>query len=194
MLSVKSRGIAQALTARRRFRATPALISCVPTLAHCSLSAARRPFSDNRVANSGLDYLIARVAVLYGSQQNKKFVHWCISKLKSKEYTTLVADNIRSPTLVDDIAEALKTLIERDKKGIYHLAGPEQLTPFSMGVRIAEAFGLDKKYLQPMMQYRFKQKALRPKNTSLSIEKLKSEGISMSTFTEGLRKIKNEAT
>lgn len=148
--------------------------------------------AEEMVKNSGLDYIIARVAVLYGAKQNNKIVSWCIDQLKSEEYVTLIADHMRTPTLVDDIAEALNILIMKNKTGIYHIAGSEKLSAFSMGVRIAEIFNFDKKYLKPITSHRFKQKAPRPRDSSLNIEKLQKEGIKMSNFVEGLKKIKEQ--
>jgi len=148
--------------------------------------------AENLVKNSGLGYIIGRVAVLYGAKQNNKLVSWCIEQLKKKEYTTLVADHMRTPTLVDDIAEALHILIQNKRTGTYHIAGSKTLSAFSMGLRIAEEFNFEKKYLKPIMAYKFKQLAKRPKNSSLNIEKLQAEGVKMSNFTDGLRKISME--
>lgn len=148
--------------------------------------------SEELVKNSGLDYIIARVAVLYGAKQNNKLVSWCINQLKNQEYVTLIADHIRTPTLVDDVAEALNVLIQKNKTGLYHVAGSEKLSAFSMGVRIAEVFNFDKKYLKPITSHRFKQIAPRPRDSSLNIEKLQKEGIKMLSFVEGLKKIKEQ--
>lgn len=144
--------------------------------------------SEQLVKDSGLDYLIARVAVLYGTEKNGKFVDWCITKLKNQEYVTLIADHIRTPTLVDDIADVLHILILNNRRGTYHVAGSETLSAFSMGVRIAETFNFEKKYLLPTTSHKFKQTAQRPKDSSLNTEKLQSEGIRMSSFVEGLKK------
>lgn len=148
--------------------------------------------SEELIKNSGLDYIIPRVAVLYGAKQNNKLVSWCIDQLKNKEYVTLIADHIRTPTLVDNVAEALNVLIQKNKQGTYHIAGSEKLSAFSMGVRIAEVFNFDKKYLKPITSHRFQQIAPRPRDSSLNIEKLQKEGIKMSSFVEGLRKIKEQ--
>jgi len=148
--------------------------------------------SEELVKNSGLDYIIARVAVLYGTKQNNKFVSWCMDQLRNQEYVTPVADHIRTPTLVDDVAEALNTLILKNKNGTYHIAGSEKLSAFSMGVRIAEVFNFNKKYLKPITSHRFQQIAPRPKDSSLNIGKLQKEGIMMSSFVEGLNKIKEQ--
>ena len=148
--------------------------------------------SEELVKNSGLDYIIARVAVLYGAKQNNKLVSWCVEQLRKKEYTNLIADHMRTPTLVDDIAEALHILILNKRRGIYHVAGSETLSAFSIGVRIAEEFNFEKKYLKPITSHKFKQIAQRPKDSSLNTEKLQLEGIKMSSFVEGLRKIRNQ--
>lgn len=148
--------------------------------------------SEQMVKDSGLDYLILRTSFLYGLKKNKKFVSWCIDKLNNEEYLTLIADHMRTPTFVDDIAEALNTLIIQKRQGIYHLTGSEKLSPFSMAVRIAEVFNLNKKYLKPITSHKLDWAAQRPKNTSLNIQKLQKEGVQMSSFVEGLNKIKGQ--
>jgi len=148
--------------------------------------------SEQIVKNSGLDYLILRVAVLYSAKQNGKFVDWCITQLRTKHYIDLVADHIRTPTLVDDIAQALDFLLKNKKSGIYHVAGSERLSAYSMGLRIAEVFNLEKEYIKPILSNKFKQPAQRPRDSSLNTQKLRSDGIKMSGFVEGLEKIKTQ--
>ncbi len=141
------------------------------------------------VKDSGLNYIIARVAVLYGQNDSQKFVNWCINKLRNQKQVFLINDHIRTPTLIDDISSALEELIERKFQGIIHITGPEKLSAYQMGIKIAETFGLNKKYIKSITSDKFKQKAERPKDSSLNIEKLQHEGIKMSKFIEGLKKI-----
>ena len=151
--------------------------------------------SEKLIKNSGLEYLIARVSILYSSN-GKNFVNWAIDKLKRGEKFEAIIDHIGTPTLIDDIAVALEKLIEKNKTGIYHVAGFEGLSRYEMALRIADVFGFGKQLIKPVKYLDSKMKdqqaALRPKNTSLSTTKLKNGGILMSNFTEGLLKIEKQ--
>ena len=142
------------------------------------------------VKNSGLRHLIARVSVLYGNYPNKKFVRFVIDKLGKGHEVTVVKDHYGSPTLVDDIAYAIHELLKKEKSGVYHVAGSEKLSRFQMALKIAEHFGFDDSLIKETSANSFKQPAQRPKDSSLSIEKLKMEGIIMSSFSDGIKKIK----
>jgi len=139
------------------------------------------------------NHIIARVAILYGHSMNeKKFVNWTIEQLQNKRSIRVVTDQIVTPTFIDDIVYALDTLINNDAKGIFHVAGSQAISRYDMAVETAYAFGFDKKLITPVNSSEFKQPAQRPKNTSLNINKMRNLGIKMSSFKEGIIKLKEQ--
>lgn len=142
------------------------------------------------VKNSGLPHLIARVSILYGRYPNKKFVHFVIDKLKKGEEVHVAKDHYGSPTLVDDIASALHHLCLKEKTGVYHVAGSERLSRYEMALKIADAFTFDKNLIKPIAAATLKQPAKRPMDSSLCIDKLKKEGVEMSDFSTGIKKMR----
>lgn len=151
--------------------------------------------AENLVRKSGLKYLIIRPEVLYGyngDDSERSFSNWVYVSLKGKKEIRVVDDHFNTPTLVDDLAEAIKILIKKNKEGIYHVAGPERLSRYGMALKIADAFGFDKSLIRPIKTAELKQKAKRPRDSSLNTEKLKREGIMMHSFGDGLKIMKKQ--
>ena len=156
------------------------------------------------------DYMILRVAVLYGASSNKKkFTNWAVDQLKGKNTIRVVTDQICTPTLIDDIASGLKRLIiikkgdeskkekkyannKRGEPNIFHVAGSQKLSRYDMALEIADTFGFDRKLIIPIKSSDLNQVAKRPKDSSLDISKIKKLGIKMSSFQEGIRKVKEQ--
>ncbi|MCU0502152.1 MAG: SDR family oxidoreductase [Anaerolineae bacterium] len=56
---------------------------------------------------------------------------------------TLFTDEYRSPVRTEDLAAALVELIDHDYRGVLHVAGPERLSRYELGLRIATYHGRD---------------------------------------------------
>lgn len=144
------------------------------------------------VKNSGLPFIIARIAYPYRKEfdAKKDFVRAIIDRLKNNQPVAAITDHIFTPTLIDDIASCIDVLIHHNKTGIYHVVGSQSLTPYDAAVMIAEKFNLDKSLIGKTTRAEyFKDKAPRPFNVSMNNEKIKSLGISMKTFEQGLEVI-----
>lgn len=61
---------------------------------------------------------------------------------------TLFSDEIRCPTVIDDVASALVALADDDHTGLLHLGGPEALDRSQLGRLLAPAAGVDPETLQ----------------------------------------------
>jgi dTDP-4-dehydrorhamnose reductase len=140
------------------------------------------------------DYLILRVAILYGYNGNnteRSFVKWMYDSLKDKKEINVVSDQIGTPTLTDDIALAVDTLIKKDVKGIYHTTGSQKLSRYDMAIRFAKVLGFDTNLINEVSSEDLNFAAKRPRDSSLSTDKLKKEGITMHSFDDGLKIMKN---
>ncbi len=60
-----------------------------------------------------------------------------------REPLTLFTDEYRCPVRTDDLAAALVELAQNDFIGILHVAGPERLSRFELGLRIAACHGVN---------------------------------------------------
>ena len=139
------------------------------------------------------NYAIARVSVLYGWNNKPNFTTWVINELRNNNQINIVTDQYNSPTLADNAAEAMLEIYKQDKAGIFHTAGNDNINRYDFTQKIAEVFKLDTSLINPVTSNQFKQKAPRPQNSSLSVEKVKKElGITMETCVESLKRMKKQ--
>lgn len=119
------------------------------------------------------DYLIVRTSVLFGWHPWKKnFVTWAIEALRSRKGIEVVKDHFNSPTLADNLAEALLEMVEKDFKGVYHTSGSERISRYEFVVKIAKVFDLDISLVKPIKMKELKAwVAKRPRDSSLCIDK-----------------------
>lgn len=147
------------------------------------------------VQNSGATYIIVRIAFPFRAHfaQKKDFMRAILDRLKHDQPVMAIADQTITPTFIDDIAKALRILIEKDEKGLYHVVGSESLSPYNAAITIAETFGLDTNLISktPGEEF-FKNRAPRPFHLVLSNAKIRELGIGMRTFQEALEEIKRQ--
>ena len=145
------------------------------------------------IYSSGIEYLICRTAVLYGWNDNRlNFITWILNNLKQNTTISIVIDQINSPTFIENLAQIILKLIEKNAKGIYHTAGDCALSRYEIALKCAEIFEYNKNLIVPLE--RFEQKAIRPKNASLDISKLKyllGAELKIFDLDDGLRYMKN---
>ncbi len=141
------------------------------------------------VKNSGLDYIIARIAYPYRKEFDLKvdLVRAIKNRLSEGKSIAAITDHVMTPTFIDDIAYALDKLIETDQKGTFHVTGSQSLTPYDLAVLIAEKFGLDRSLISKTTRTEyFAGRAPRPFNVGMNNDKIKQLGIQMKTIEEGL--------
>ncbi len=157
---------------------------------------ARTKFEAEKLIQENLkDFLILRTSTLYGfgiDFDKKPFTEWVIESLKSGKKITVVSDQITCPTLIDDLAIATLKLVQKNKKGLFHCVGSEAISRFGFAKKISKVFELDESLITEINSSSLLQKANRPKNSSLSISKIKSEGIEMHGAVEGLELMKKQ--
>jgi dTDP-4-dehydrorhamnose reductase len=108
-------------------------------------------------------HLILRVTVVYGwERQGKNFVARLVRTLRQGNTLRAPADQVGSPSLVDDIAEASWMLAEQGARGTLHLAGPDLVDRFAFARHAAQVFGLDAGLIQPVATAELGQAAPRP--------------------------------
>jgi len=146
------------------------------------------------IQNSGLDYIIARIAYPYRALfERKDFVRGLLDKLSKREQLNMVWDHIMVPTFIDDIVNALDILIRTEQKGIFHVVGSQKISPYDAALKIAREFDLDESVISKISRNEyFAGKAQRPFCLYLKNDKISRLGIEMSSFDKGLLEIKNQ--
>jgi dTDP-4-dehydrorhamnose reductase len=123
------------------------------------------------------NYCIARIALVYGCSANKAkcFTEAIVERVGRGESVCLFVDEYRTPVYAKNLCNALLELVEReDLQGIYHLAGPERLSRFEFGLKLAEIFGLDPNLLVPVSVDDVAFAYDRPRDCSLNHDKAAS--------------------
>ncbi|MFQ5864090.1 MAG: dTDP-4-dehydrorhamnose reductase [bacterium] len=150
---------------------------------------------ENAIIASGVDHAIVRTMILYGTAINIRlnFATWLIEKLSKREPVNIVDDQIGQPTLADDLAQAIRKIVELRKTGLYHIVGSESVDRYHFALKLAEVFDLDPNLIHAIKTDDLKQKAPRPLNSTFNIEKAKREfRIEMKGVEEGLRTLRRQ--
>lgn len=155
--------------------------------------------AEKLVLSSGISATIIRIAFPYRAvfADKKDLIRKVIDALKTNTLNPMFADQITTPTFVDDIAMGMKYFIENKPSGIFHLVGSSSQSPFEMCQKIAKIWGFDPKLVRKgsLEEYvKTLPAGSRPwqRNLAISNEKIKSLGISMKTLEEGLKAMKQQ--
>ena len=110
---------------------------------------------------------------IYGWNKRDKFslAEWMLNKLTNNDELLGLKDVFFSPIFVNDLAEVLFKLEEKNYKDIIHIAGSEMCSKLDFAYTIAEVFDLDKGLIKPTSIHELGLKAPRGKNISLNVSK-----------------------
>lgn len=138
------------------------------------------------------DYLILRITVVYGNEaQGKNFVTRLIQTLKNGQTLKVPQDQVGSPTLVNDIAEASCRLVEVGAKGIFHVAGTDVMDRYYFAVEVAKVFDLPTDNIIPVLTPDLDQPAKRPLRAGMLSNKLvKTTYFHLHGISQGLKFLK----
>ncbi len=138
------------------------------------------------------NHLIIRTTGVYSADPDSlNFVMQVIKRLGVGEYMKVPIDQYGTPTLADNLAEGIISLLRLGKTGIYNVAGSDFMDRYSFALLIADIFGLDKTFIAPIDTPSLGQKAIRPLRAGLVVEKIEKEaGIKMIGAREGLMFVK----
>lgn len=134
--------------------------------------------SEEVLTSSNIDYTILRTILVYGKvfdMSRSNIVLWVREMLLKGKEITIVDDQFRMPTYVDDLALACKIAIDKKATGIYHISSKELLSVFEIAQQIAVTFGLDKSLIKPISTSTLNQTAPRPAKTGFDLSKTNKE-------------------
>ena len=116
-----------------------------------------------------------------------------IKSLNKKTPIKVVFDQIRTPSLAEDVAGACIAMINNRIGGIFHIGGKDTMSPYDMAIKTARHFRLDESLIEKVPTSTFPQPAKRPMVTGLIIDKArKSFGYDPHSFDEGLEIMKEQ--
>jgi dTDP-4-dehydrorhamnose reductase len=149
---------------------------------------------ENKVKEHTEEYVILRISYPYRANFSLKrdFVRRLLEKMVKKEKIYGLTDHIITPTFIDDIAQAIKTIIQKKVKGIYHVVGSQSLSVYDCIGKIASVFGQKPIIIPVKREEYFKEKAFRPFNLTMKNDKITKLGCKMKTLDDGLFVIKTQ--
>lgn len=139
------------------------------------------------IQKSSAEYLIIRTQWLYGAY-GKNFVD-TISKAAEKEKELRVVDDQKgSPTYTKDLSWAIKVLLEKEARGMVHVANSGSCTWFEFAREILKELKFDHVRLIPITSSELSRPAKRPANSVLNCQKFeKLTGRRLRPWREALR-------
>jgi dTDP-4-dehydrorhamnose reductase len=140
-----------------------------------SVYARSKVEAEKLLLNSTTDnWSIVRTIIVYGTGNNlsrSNIVLWARDSLREGKELHIVDDQFRAPTYVDDLAWACLEICRREKKGIFHISGPETMSVFELVQRIADYYGFRVVNLFPSKSVNLNQPAKRPPRTGFDLTK-----------------------
>lgn len=155
-------------------------------------------FGEQFILGSGCLATIVRICMPFSAfyEIKKDIARFFLEKLQKGEEIKAIEDQRITPTLVSDIAAALKILIEADPNGFYHVSSTDSVSPLEFAKTIAETFKLNYSLISPISfdEYNKTKRAKMLKFSWLNPTKFEQEfgeGI-LHTIEEGLVVFKKE--
>jgi dTDP-4-dehydrorhamnose reductase len=136
-------------------------------------------------------WTVVRTVLVYGKPMSgrQNLLTNVVLALQKGETLKIFNDQMRTPTYVEDLANALTKMIVKQSTGIFHISGTEVLTPYEMAVAAAEQARLDSSKIIAVTADTFQQPALRPPRTGFDLAKAEKELAYVPTpFATGLAK------
>ena len=150
--------------------------------------------SEQVLKKSTINYTILRTILVYGKvfdMSRSNIVLWVKESLENKQEITIVDDQYRTPTYVEDLAMACKISIDKNATGVFNIASSELLSIYEIAKQIAEVFNLDDSYIKPISTSTLNQSANRPVKTGFDLTKTNRElKFYPKTFKDDLQRFK----
>ena len=137
------------------------------------------------------DWSIVRTVLVYGCciKGRHNIVSMVAEAVQAGRTISIVDDQVRTPTYVEDLAEGIVKIMDKKATGIFHLSGEEVLTPYQMACAVAKYLQVDKNLVRRVTAESFQQPARRPARTIFDLSKAKRElGYQPISFREGLKR------
>ena len=152
--------------------------------------------SEKYILKSDIDYTILRTIILYGIVKNStknNIILWIKESLDNNKSISVVTDQYRMPTYVNDLAQACLSAVQKKAKGVYHISSNELLSVYEIALEVAKTFDLNTDLIKPILSEKLNQKAERPKKTGFNIDKAVRElGLESVSFKDRIKDFKVE--
>lgn len=137
------------------------------------------------------NYLILRTN-MYGWSPGKKqsLAEWMVTQLASGKTISGFQDIIFSPLLVNQLAELIDALLEREITGLFNLGSRDSCSKYDFAHRICREFSYRNELIIPASSDSVDLTAQRPKDTSMNVERVeKALGLEMPEINDGVSRL-----
>jgi dTDP-4-dehydrorhamnose reductase len=145
---------------------------------------------EHLVQNSNTSWAIARTALVYGIASDlsrSNIILWVKNSLEAGKEIQVIDDQVRTPTLAEDLALGCILIAEQRATGVFNISGADVMTPYEMAIQTAEYFNLNRDLITRTDSSKFVQPAKRPMRTGFIIEKARKQlGFKPETFRTGI--------
>lgn len=134
--------------------------------------------------------VIVRPVFMYGPQHKNgraSFIQWVEKQLSQGKPIKVVNDQYRTPTYIKDICLGVQSIMVQNQTGIFHLAGPQIITPYDMAIEVAKVLSLNQSLITPVDSNTFPEPVIRAKRSGLQIDKARKVlNYKPHSFSEGV--------
>jgi len=139
-------------------------------------------------------HAIIRPILMYGWNHptgRSNPVTWQISIMEKGQKIKMVDDVFCNPLYSLNCAQAIWAVVDKEKEGLFNIAGKNTCSRYDFSLEVAEVFGLNKLDIEPVPNSYFKEIAPRPMDASYKVNKMERElGVRALTTLEGLEAMK----
>jgi len=140
------------------------------------------------ILRSETPYLILRTVGVFGQERKRKnFTQQVIKSVFAGKDVYAPTDQYMNPIMSDDLARIAVSLVNKNAKGLFHVAGDTCLSKFEFARKVAQYFGYESK-VKPLTTEEMKQRAPRPAMGCLDCSDLLDYKLDIPSFSNGLQK------
>lgn len=152
--------------------------------------------SEKALQIEGLRWSVIRTILVYGivkTMSRSNFVLWAKGALEKGDPIKVVTDQVRMPTLAEDLAEGCILAALKEKTGIYHICGKDGGNVYELVKIVADVFDLDMSPVTAATSEEIGAPANRPPVTGFILDKAQNElGYKPHPFRDGLQIMKSQ--
>lgn len=134
--------------------------------------------AEQLIQQSEVSHAILRTMLLYGispSMSRSNIALWVRKSLMEGKPIRVVDDQVRCPTLVEDLAAASVSAMMKGASGIFHISGAEMMNMLELARRVADFWKLDPSLISSTNSTSLNQAAKRPPVTGFILLKAQTE-------------------
>ena len=131
--------------------------------------------ADEQIGRILGSHLIVRTTNVYGYDPESKtanYIQRLYGELAAGKRSRAAVDQYGNPTLASNLVEAALDLVDQGVTGLFNIVGRDRANRLEWARAAAEVFGFDPNLIEPMETDNLAQKAPRPLDSGLRIDKV----------------------